>query len=433
MKKVLIITYYWPPSGGGGVQRWLKFAKYLPHSDWEPVIFTPENPDFNIKDHSLEKDIAPGLEVLKFPIWEPFQLFSRISGRNGSKNIQQGLVLEKEKRTWKDKLFIWIRGNLFVPDPRVFWVRPSVGFLKDYIQSGEINAIVTTGPPHSIHLIGYHLKKATGIPWLADFRDPWSEWDILPQLKVGKLAFKLHRRLEKKVLQNADAVATVSESWQKELEVIAQREVKVITNGFDETDYKATNLPKPEKFRITHTGLINKLRDPLLLWEALKELCQENADFEKDLEIRLVGILGEALVRRLQSDPVLGKKLAVDGYMPHHEVLREYDKAAVLLLILNQSENAAGHIPGKLFEYLAVAKPILALGPEDGDAAKIIRNSQAGLVCEFQKKLLIKEALLLLYQQYKSIDAYKNKPDVSQFSRRNLTQHLALILDKMTR
>lgn len=430
MKKVLIITYYWPPSGGGGVQRWLKFAKYLPENGWQPIVFTPENPDFNIKDQSLKKDVAADLEVLKFPIWEPFQLFNKIAGKKNSKNIQQGLVLEKKVLGWKDRLFIWIRGNLFIPDPRMFWIRPSSQFLKDYVLSAGIDAIVTTGPPHSMHLIGYHVHKATGIPWLADFRDPWSTWDILPKLKVSKLAFRIHRMLEKKVLTHASAITTVSNTWKKELEVLGNREVDVITNGYDEADFPTMGRAQPDKFRITHAGLLNELRDPLALWEALRELCIEDASFYNDLELRLVGILGEALLSRLQADHILGKILKIDGYLSHKQVLLEYQRAEVLLLILNQSANATGHIPGKLFEYLAVGKPVLTLGPEEGDAAFLIKDSKGGFVCGFDEKDKIKEALTTLYLQFKSDGTHGVTGDTGHLTRRNLTKKLVAILNR---
>jgi hypothetical protein len=203
VKKVLIIAYYWPPSGGSGVQRWLKFVKYLPGFGWEPYVFTPENPSYAVKDESLLKDVPPEAEVIKFPIWEPYGAFSKVSSAVGDKKTaeQPTLAYGKDKSFFQ-KLTTWIRGNFFIPDPRVFWVRPSVKFLTDFLRDNDIKTIITTGPPHSIHLIGYRLKKKNpSLKWIADFRDPWSEWGLLDSLSLGKFARSIHTRMESNVLR----------------------------------------------------------------------------------------------------------------------------------------------------------------------------------------------------------------------------------------
>src|SRR5690606_24179404 len=187
MKKVLIITYYWPPSGGSGVQRWLKFAKYLPSYGWEPHVFTPENPSFGVRDPSLQRDVPPEAEVIHFPIWEPYDFFHRIAAWTGSKkNAGATALAPAGSKSFFGKLSTWIRGNFFVPDPRIFWVRPSAKFLPDYLKDNGIQTIITTGPPHSVHLIGLKLKeKLPHLRWLADFRDPWSEWGMWDSLRVS--------------------------------------------------------------------------------------------------------------------------------------------------------------------------------------------------------------------------------------------------------
>jgi hypothetical protein len=185
-KRVLIITYYWPPSGGSGVQRWLKFVKYLVKAGWEPIVFTPENPSFTIQDKSLQKDVPASVEVIKFPIWEPYQLFFKVSALFGNKNVQQTDFISTEKKTFFKSISAWIRGNFFIPDARVLWVKPSVEYLTDFIARNKIDKIITTGPPHSIHLIGLRLKKLNPeLKWVADFRDPWGEWDLLDTLSFN--------------------------------------------------------------------------------------------------------------------------------------------------------------------------------------------------------------------------------------------------------
>src|SRR5688500_17692581 len=181
-KKVLIIAYYWPPSGGSGVQRWLKFVKYLPQFGWEPYVFTPENPSFAIRDESLLKDVPPEAEVIHFPIWEPYEAFFRVSGLFGNRQTAKptSLVSSSKTRSVFQRLSTWVTGNLLIPDPRRFWVKPSVNFLHEFLQENEIGTIITTGPPHSMHLIGRNLKRRNPhLRWFADFRDPWSDWGLL--------------------------------------------------------------------------------------------------------------------------------------------------------------------------------------------------------------------------------------------------------------
>lgn len=213
MKRVLIITYYWPPSAGSGVQRWLKFSKYLPEFGWQPVIFTPENPDFSLQDESLKQEVDKHTEVLKFPIWEPYHLFRTLK-KQGPKDTAS--ILEYKDPGLLDQLAVWLRGNLLIPDPRLFWIKPSVKFLEGIWEQNDFKAIITTGPPHSMHLLGRNLKRKTGIPWLADFRDPWSTWEFLDTLKLSGFARKKHQKLERSVFEEADRLVTISPTFQKE-------------------------------------------------------------------------------------------------------------------------------------------------------------------------------------------------------------------------
>jgi glycosyltransferase involved in cell wall biosynthesis len=430
MGKVLIISYYWPPSGGGGVQRWLKFSKYLTQFGWEPVIFTPENPDFDIKDYSLGKDISDYVEVLKFPIWEPYSVFNKLTGGKQKAHIKQGQVLEKGKKSFFQQMVIWLRGNFFIPDPRVFWVKPSVRFLSEIIESNQIRAVITTGPPHSMHLIGLRLKKKTGLPWIADFRDPWSDWDILKKLKVSSPALWLHRKLEKKVLLSANKVVTVSNTWANQLGSVVNRKVEVVTNGFDEDDFSSDDVDYAGGcFRISHIGMINELRNPVNFWKAIKELCSENKQFAEAVAINFTGILSEALIQVLSQDELLAEKVRLQGYVPHNEVMKLYQDSSVLLLIQNQSDNAKGHIPGKFFEYLASGRPLLVLGPKESDLVAILQETQAGYVCEPEDIQQIKTAIIDLFEMWKR-KGYDKSKAIEQYSRKALAKKYAAILDQ---
>ena len=426
MKQVLIITYYWPPSSGVGVQRWLKFAKYLPQYGWKPVIFTPENPDFNLKDEGLKAEIAPETEELRFPIWEPFQIFDKLTGGKNKKNVQQGLVLEKSRKNWKDDLFIWIRGNLFIPDPRVFWVKPSVKFLKEWLMDHHIDLIVTTGPPHSVHLIGYHLKKKFDLPWLADFRDPWSEWDILDKLKVNKLARTFHRRLEKKVLSTADLTTTVSTNLAKQFRELHARSVVHIKNGFDDSDIPATDKALPQdKFTIGYFGLLNELRNPPALWDAINNAIDEKFIPPTEFELHLGGIISDSIQFDLQNKFPLNECLKFFPYQSQKQVYQSYLGCHLLLIILNQTGNAKWIIPAKLFEYLATGRKVMLIGPTNSDAADIIREQQAGQIHSFDDSIGIKSSLVDLYTQFKTGKLQPENYQLEKYSRRSLTQELA--------
>jgi glycosyltransferase involved in cell wall biosynthesis len=268
LKKVLIISYYWPPSGGAGVQRWLKFAKYLPQFGWQPIIYTPENPDFSIKDESLLKDIPKEAEVLKTKIWEPYRLYKLFSGKK-SENANAGFFAGG-KKSWKQRLSIFIRGNFFIPDPRVFWVKPSVKYLKKYIEENAIDAIVSTGPPHSMHLIALGLKKHfPTIKWIADFRDPWTEIDFYHELQLTSWADKKHKRLEKEVIESADEVLVIGNKMAEQFSKLKEN-VSVIYNGFDEDDFPKNPNEESNYFTIVSVGSMNKDRHHEEFWKHLK-------------------------------------------------------------------------------------------------------------------------------------------------------------------
>jgi len=427
MKKVLIITYYWPPSGGVGVQRWLKFSKYLKDYNWEPIIFTPENPDFDVKDHSGLEDIPSDIEILKLPIWEPYHLFKKL--RSGDKNLKQGLVLEKSRMSLFDKISLWIRGNLIIPDPRRFWIKPAYKCLERIIENNEIDIVVTTGPPHSMHLIGLHLKAKHNVTWIADFRDPWSKWDMLDRLKVSRLAKLIHRILEKRVLKNADLTLATSKRQAEDFRALGADTVAFITNGFDELISVENTQSTSEKFVISHIGLLSEIRNPSLLWEVLDELCNENQGFKNHLSIRLGGIISEAVLNDVNRYDKLRGNLMVLDYIPHQEIYEEYSKAEVLLLINNNSDNSRSILPAKLFEYLNVGKSILLIGQHDSDAADIVNEFDGNYVVDFEDKTVLKSAIESLYDSFLRGNMKSKTEGIEKYSRRNLTKELADLLD----
>ncbi len=425
MKKVLIITYYWPPSGGAGVQRWLKFVKYFRDYGWEPVVYTPENPEAPANDDSLAEDIPEGVEILKTKIWEPYRWYKKFTGQKPEEKVNAGFLSEKEKPGLAEKVSVWIRGNLFIPDARKYWIKPSIKFLKNYLEENPVDAIVSTGPPHSMHLIALALKQKTGIRWVADFRDPWTQIDFYHQLQLSRWADNKHHRLEKKVLDAADRVVTVSPTCARDLEKISGKKVDVITNGFDPEDFNHLSPKTSKRFELLHIGAINKDRNATKLWEALAELCQENADFKRKLLIKLIGKT-DISARKSISVNKLKEHLQIIPYLPHKEAIAHSQTASLLLLPLNNTPTVKGIVTGKLFEYLAMQKPILSIGPTDGDSAKIIRETNAGKTFDFENKEGIKQYILDTFEKKSS---FSESTNTAPYNRKRLTQKMARVLE----
>ena len=426
-EKVLIITYYWPPSGGAGVQRWLKFTKYLPENGYDPIVFTPENPSFDLVDESLVKDVSPKVDVLKFPIWEPYQLFKKLTG---TKEVKQGQILEEGKKSLVKQFSIWLRGNLFMPDPRVFWVKPSVNYLAGIIESNGIKKVITTGPPHSVHLIGLKLKmRHPSLTWLADFRDPWTEWDIMRQFSIMPFRWKKHQKLEQQVLKVSDAVLATGKTAAADFKRLGARRAYAITNGFDEADIPETKTSRSAKFTLAHVGMVNENRNPIRLFQALEELLSEG-EITDQIAIEFTGILSPLVLEEIDKYPKVKKMVSLKDSVPHKEVSEVYAKSDVLLLFQTDSKEAHSQLPGKLFEYLAARKPVLALGAEESDVAEILRNTNAGKMMAYQDKAAIKAFIIEEYQAWKRQESNWKFENIDQFSRRKLTQELSSILSQ---
>ncbi|MCP4458482.1 MAG: glycosyltransferase family 4 protein [Cytophagales bacterium] len=418
-KKTLIISYYWPPSGGVGVQRWLNYAIQLKNLGWEPIIYTPENPQFEIQDESLLERVKD-IRVIKTSIWEPFQFFHRITGNSNRKNVQQGLVLEKKTQTLRDKLFVWIRGNLFVPDPRKYWVKPSVRFLIKFLQEENIQTIITTGPPHSMHLIGLGLKKKANISWIADFRDPWSQWDILEKLNTGSWAMRKQRKLESSVLKSAGKILTVSPHLQKSLaELGGGDRVHLQYNGVSEI--KANEYPTSEVLTIGYFGMLNELRNPSELWGVLDEMASS-----MKMDLRIGGVVAESIREEILSFSNLGKCTNFLGYLSHEEVKNEYAKCQILVLLLNRSNNAKWILPVKFFEYLAAKRWMLALGPTGSDLEAIAKEVATFGMMEYSDKTNIRNFIQKCRQSNPDFSSSQNLLD--RFSHANLATELEQIL-----
>tara|TARA_R100001369_G_scaffold20091_4_gene37037 strand:- start:15892 stop:17175 length:1284 start_codon:yes stop_codon:yes gene_type:complete len=424
MKKVLIITYYWPPAGGPGVQRWLKFSKYLRDFGIDPIIYTPENPNFPIQDESLLNEVPVGITVIKKPIFEPY-FFAKLFSKKQTSKISSGIIEEANKQGMLQKLFLYIRGNFFIPDARKFWVKSSVKFLKQYLLENAIDTIITTGPPHSLHLIGLELKKTLPIKWMTDFRDPWTEIGYHKKLKLSASAKTKHIKLETEVLTSADQIITTSFKTKEEFSRKTSKPIRVITNGFDSE--LSENVLLDSKFTLSHIGSLLSERNPENLWKVLKEINTENEDFAHDLQLNLVGTVSQAVVNSIKAYD-LEDNLMLKGYVTHKEANHLQRSSQVLLLIEIDSEETKGIIPGKLFEYLAAKRPIIAIGPKDWDVNGILKETSSGNYFTYKDHDNLKSKILTSYLEYKLDNLKIDSHNIEKYSRRNLTQDLANLL-----
>jgi glycosyltransferase involved in cell wall biosynthesis len=430
LRKVLIITYYWPPGGGSGVQRWLKFSKYLREFGWEPIIYTPENPEMAAVDTSLNKDIPDGLVVLKTPIFEPYGLYKMLTGRK--EPLGAGFVNESGKTGNMEMMSRWIRGNFFIPDARKYWIRPSVSYLTKWIERNPVEAIVSTGPPHSMHLIAHGLKQHTGLPWLADFRDPWTNIDFYDELRLSRRADRKHHQLEAMVVQGADRVTVVSPTMEREFREEHHRNIITLTNGYDEDDI-AVDYALPlhdNRFGIAHIGTMNPSRNPHGLWSSIAALVESDHSLMSSINLRMIGRVDHSIKTAVQQ---CGLQSITDyvEYVPHDQVVAWQQGASVLLLLLNQSKNAQGILPGKFFEYMATGRPILCLGPTDSDAAAILRDTGSGVCLEYDDVDGITEWIRERLAEHPAMPT--RSVNIGQFTRRSLTAKLAGILDDLSK
>ena len=423
-KKLLIITYYWPPAGGPGVQRWLKFVKYLPDFNIQPIVYIPENPTYPIIDEGLVQEVSDKAIILKNKITEPYG-FASIFSKNKTKKISSGIIPNQKKQTFIEKTFLWIRGNLFIPDARVLWVSPSVRYLKKYIRENKIDTIVTSGPPHSLHLIGLQLKKDLGVTWLADFRDPWTTIGYHKALKLSAFAGKKHKALEKEVLTTADTILVTSKTTKKEFEALTSKPIAVITNGYDVE--QVTKQPLDAKFTMAHIGSFLSERNPRILWEVLQELVAENIAFKNDFELKLIGATSQEILDTI-AEFNLSDYVRNLGYVSHEEAVGHQRKSQVLLLIEIDSKDTRSIIPGKLFEYMVSERPIVALGPKDSDFAEIITSTNTGVFFTYNEKDALKILLLKYFQEYQAQSLKVNAVGLQQYSRKSLTEKLSKLI-----
>ncbi len=424
---VLVITYYWPPAGGPGVQRWLKFVTYFKEFGIEPIVYIPENPHYPLIDEFLLNEVPEGIEIIKQPIKEPYG-FAKVFSKSKTNKVSSGIITNK-KQSIIEKIMLWVRGNFFIPDARIGWVKPSVAYLQKYISEKNIDVIITTGPPHSLHLIGMSLKEKTNVKWLADFRDPWTTIHYHKSLRLSKSSQKKHKQLEYEVLNKADRIVVTSSNTKKEFSEITKTPIEVITNGFETSEEIQSNLDT--KFSVVHIGSLLSNRNPEILWKVLSKICKENENFKKDLQIKLVGIVGEEILESIQNYN-LKNNCEVIGYVSHTEAIQLQKNAQILLMVEMDTPETKAIIPGKLFEYLAAKRPIIALGPEGSDVASIVSETKSGYYFHYSEEEKLRKQILSYYEEYIQGQLIVNSQNISKYSRRELTKNMSKLIKNLS-
>jgi glycosyltransferase involved in cell wall biosynthesis len=427
MKKVLIITYYWPPAGGPGVQRVLKFAKYLPEFGWQPIILTVKNGEYPAIDETLVEEIPECCKVFKTNSIEPSFLYKKFTGMKADEKIPVSVLAEK-KVSWKKRLANWIRLNLFIPDAKIGWIPYAVKEGKKVIRKEKPDIIFSSSPPPTVHLIAKKLAKWSKIKWVADFRDPWMEMAHFQNTKRSVITRYIDSKYEKSVFNKAVIITTISANMKKTLNSkIGAKKVEIIPNGFDEKDFVDLKFSRSKKLTISYAGNLSESRIPYCLFTALKKIKKQDPEF--DFEFKIMGEVCSKFIEEIERNS-LQDNTKILGYLFHKDALEILMRSDVLLLVINNIPDNQGFVTGKLFEYLGCKKPIFAIGPVPGDANKILKETDSGVMIDYDDHKGSFDLLKLYYTNYKkdkNIHSFNN----FGFDRKSLTKFLVDVFDKL--
>ncbi|MEZ4720773.1 MAG: glycosyltransferase family 4 protein [Flavobacteriales bacterium] len=430
MKRALVITYYWPPGSGPGVQRWLKFCKYMPEFGWEPIVITVKNGSYPYTDPSLEKDIPANITVIRTRTIEPFSLYNLLRGRKG-KTVEVGMGSIRGKKNLLTSISKFIRGNYFIPDARVGWNRFSLKAARKLISEQAIDAIITSGPPHSTHLVGMQLKKEFGLPWFADLRDPWTNVFYYSDFDRTQRSIRKDQELEDLVANGATCIITTTFGLEDEFRSRAKK-IATIPNGYDDEDFQGINNPdgNADKFTLSYIGNLKPNQNPAALWKALEELL-DNPEFKKQFELRLTGNVHSSILEELNRHN-LTENTRISDFVKHHEAISQMAVSHLLLLPVPNSPGNSVILTGKIFEYLASRRPILSIGPVHGNAAQVIDECGKDKMIDYQDKEAIKKQIIQYFELFKNDrkPVTNGNSQFQNFGRKGLTRKLAHLLDQ---
>ncbi len=402
----------------------MKFVKYLPEYNIKPILYIPENPNYPIYDYSLNDEVSEKLEIIKNPITEISNIISNSKSLN---LIRSGNIPNPKEQSLFQRLLFFIRGNLFIPDMKILWKNKSIDFIENYLSKTKIDVVITTGPPHSLHLIGYELKKRLNIKWISDFRDPWVNLNYLNRFHLLPSVKRRHKKLRDKVLINSNSVIVTSEKLKKLYKEIAPNIFK-ITNGYD-YEYSTVNIDS--KFSISHIGSLYPERNPKYLWDIIDEICINNEEFRSNLQINFIGNTSEKIIKYL-SNKTFKSCVKFFDYVDYKRAIEFMCSSQILLMVEVNDNDSSYAIPGKLFDYLNSKRPIIAIGPDRSEVNQILYDTNAGKFFNYNESINLKLHIENLYNQYEMGSISYDAKNISIYRRKNLTEELSKIINKVS-
>ncbi len=424
MKKVLIISYYWPPESGGGVQRILKLCKYLKEFGWEPIILT--GIASALEDNSLNKD-AHGIKAYRVEY-----SFNPASLINNKSNKKARLDKNFKWKIMKANMIKFIRINFFIPDSRIGWYAPACKKLNSILACERFDAVLSTGPPYTTHLLGLYLKKRTNLPWVVDVRDPWVENCAYRGVHRFSLIKKINMLLEKKVLERCDRIVTIGEKLANLLDSkIPEVTTDVIFNGYDSDDFRELSQVKIDYFRLGYYGSLNDQRTPRGLIDGLSRAIKKSPEFARFFRWDIFGVASPQALNAITLK-IPSQNLRIHGNIQHDDLIKEYSKEQIFLLIIENMSNLDYVVTGKIFEYLHSGWPILGVGPTEGEAAEILRESGSGKMFDHFKTETPVSWLMDHFEKWRKGALKQNRRVNQKYDRRAQARQLSAILDKIT-
>lgn len=447
-RNVLFIAYHFPPIGGSGVQRSIKYVKYLPKFEYNPLVVTVKNGHNFAYDFGMLKEIPENVKVYRSNSGEMLWFRERIENFNkmlvrlkSNSNNKKEVKIEKiqnnncKSETIKDKVFRYLEYNYYIPDTKIRWYKHAIKDIKKRVlNENEIDIIYSTSSPYTDHLIGLEIKKTINKPWVADFRDPWIGNDIIMG-EYSKERVEKEKKLELEVVSLADVVINVTESitdmYKKRYPQFKDKFI-TITNGFDSNDKKVIKKEKSNKFKINYSGILIKSQDPKDIIAAIERITNKDKNFEKDLEINFTGNIAEELINMMKSSSI-SSKININSYVEHDKILNIMANSNINLLILPDEDQSKGIYTGKIFDYILAERPILGIMPEDGVAAKLINENNIGLAVNHGEIDKLEEFILSEYRKFKNgqLLDINSISKCSQFDRKNLAKQLAEVFNKL--
>ncbi|MBI2794941.1 MAG: glycosyltransferase family 4 protein [Ignavibacteria bacterium] len=434
MKKVLVVAYHFPPGGGPGVQRVLKHVTYLREFGWQPIVLTVKDGEFPARDESLLAKIPNDVVVERAAIVEPYAVYKRFMGRQTAVDVNVNKS-KKQRTGFKERIAEVIRATFFIPDARIGWLGSASKLGVDMVRRHGVDAIYTSSPPYTCSLIGKRIKRQSNLPWVAGFRDPWTGFLTTPDRWF--LPAAIDRGLERSVFQTADAVEC---AWQGIIDDAMSKyphlnagKFHLIPNGYDSADFPQFKPAANDVFTVTYTGSMYGRRNPQTFLQALDRLMQQGRISPSMIRLRFIGRFGDDVADMFSSSQ-FASSIENIPYVPHVESLKWLMKSDVSLLIVDESKESDKIVPGKVYEYLGIGKPVLALSPQGSAISELIKETQSGVSIPQQDVDGIAKALLEYFGRWeqKIPLATPSISRIQRFERREAARQLAQLLDSFT-